>query len=152
MRKFIILFFLSFTVGSFAQTRKQSPAHKSPAVVNTFKQETDSFKIKVDSTLNRVNSTLDRIENLIKVNNDLTDHLDINTSLKNRYKLYQTDNIYNLLELDTKTGKIKQVQWSLKTSEEGSMIVNEEDLSYGFGYGSGSLNYTQPKICISLFC
>ena len=28
-----------------------------------------------------------------------------------RYKMYETENIYNLLKLDTKTGKIEQIQW-----------------------------------------
>lgn len=32
-------------------------------------------------------------------------------ALENRYKMYQTENIYNLLKLDTQTGKIEQVQW-----------------------------------------
>ncbi len=143
MRKFIILFFLSFTAVTFAQTKKPNTAHKSPAVVNTSKQETDSFKIKVDSSLNKVYSTLDRIEYLMEVNNQLTEHLEINTSLKNRYKLYQTENIYNLLLLDTKTGKIDQVQWSLERNEEGSVMVNGVDLSNGYGSGCFELYPTK---------
>lgn len=30
-----------------------------------------------------------------------------------RFKLYSTDNIYTFLKLDTATGKIDQLQWSL---------------------------------------
>lgn len=31
-----------------------------------------------------------------------------------RYRLFPTRNMYNFLELDTRTGKINQVQWSTK--------------------------------------
>lgn len=53
----------------------------------------------------------------------------------NRYKLYPTDNIYTFLQLDTRTGKIKQVQWSLKENEEGAIILNDVDLTYGIAVG-----------------
>lgn len=36
------------------------------------------------------------------INNQLLDHLDINSSLKGRYKLYQTDNIYTFLQFGHK--------------------------------------------------
>lgn len=96
------------------------------------------YEIKMDSIMTRVDS-------ILQANNQLLDHLDINTSLKNRYKLYQTENIYNFLELDTKTGKIRQVQWSLETDKEGSMSINNVDLTYGFGYGSGSFELYPTK-------
>ena len=51
-----------------------------------------------------VDSLLTKIDTLLMINNQLLEHLDIELSLKNRYKLYQTENIYTLLQLDTKTG------------------------------------------------
>ncbi|MCA4531502.1 hypothetical protein LDZ77_03015 [Bacteroides xylanisolvens] len=81
---------------------------------------------------------LSKIDTLMAINNELLEHLEINTSLKGRYKLYKTDNIYTFLQLDTKTGKIDQVQWSLDSDKEGSMTINSDDLSFGMGYGSGS--------------
>lgn len=51
-------------------------------------------------------------------------------TIENRYKLYPTENIYTFLELDTFTGKIDQIQWSLNTKKEGSVIINREDLSW----------------------
>lgn len=71
--------------------------------------------------------------------------IELDLSLKNRYKLYQTENIYTFLELDTKTGQIKQVQWSLDSDNEGSIIINGEDLTYGYGYGSGSFELYPTK-------
>lgn len=93
----------------------------------------------------RVDSLLSRIDTLISINNVLLEHLEINTSLKNRFKLYQTDNIYTLLELDSKTGRIKQVQWSLESDNEGSVTINDNDLAYGMGYGSGSFELYPTK-------
>ncbi len=47
----------------------------------------------------------------------------------NRYKLYPTENIYNFLKLDTQTGRIDQIQWSLDSKKEFSSSLNREDLS-----------------------
>lgn len=105
---------------------------------------------KVPTTTNsrqdqKIVALLSKIDTLLTINNALLDHLDINSSLKGRYKLYQTDNIYTLLQLDTKTGKIDQVQWSLESDNEGSITINNEDLSYGIGYGSGSFELYPTK-------
>lgn len=92
-----------------------------------------------------IDSLLLKIDTLLMINNELLNHLDINTSLKNRYKLYQTENIYTFLELDTKTGRLKQVQWSLDSDNEGTWIINSEDFSFGEGYGSGSFELYPTK-------
>lgn len=86
----------------------------------------------------RVDSLMSRIDTLIQVNNMLLEQIEIDHSLKNRYKLYRTENIYTLLRLDTKTGMLKQVQWSLDSEEEYTMTINSEDLTYGSGYGPNS--------------
>lgn len=92
-----------------------------------------------------VDSLFLKIDTLLMTNNELLNRLDINTSLKNRYKMYQTENIYTFLELDTKTGKVKQVQWSLESDNEGTWIINGNDLSFGEGYGSGSFELYPTK-------
>ena len=51
--------------------------------------------------------------------------------IRDRYKLYPTVNIYNFLQIDTMTGKIEIVQWSLDDDKEGSATLNDEDLSLG---------------------
>ncbi|WP_289202817.1 hypothetical protein [Bacteroides acidifaciens] len=35
--------------------------------------------------------------------------------------------------MDTRTGRIEQVQWSLDTDKEGSVSINNEDLSWSSG-------------------
>ena len=90
-------------------------------------------------------STLVRIDSLLRVNNAWLEHIELDLSLKQRYKLYQTDNIYTFLQLDTKTGMIEQVQWSLDSDNEGSVSINIEDLTYGLGFGSGSFELYPTK-------
>ena len=90
-------------------------------------------------------STLVRIDSLLRVNNAWLEHIELDLSLKQRYKLYQTDNIYTFLQLDTKTGMIEQVQWSLESDNEGSVSINIEDLTYGLGCGSGSFELYPTK-------
>lgn len=43
---------------------------------------------------------------------------------KPRFKMYQTENIYNLLKLDTKTGRVWQVQYRMKNTESKVISIN----------------------------
>ena len=88
-------------------------------------------------------SLLVKMDSLVRANNAWLEQIELDLSLKERYKLYQTENIYTLLELDTKTGMIKQVQWSLDSDNEGTVTINDTDLS--FGYGSGSFELYPTK-------
>lgn len=127
MKKVILFLMLLATISVNAQTVKPTTNAKS---IN--------YEQKVDSLLSQ-------IDTLIMINNQLLEHIDIDLSLKNRYKLYPTDNLYTLLELDSKTGRIKQVQWSLDSDSEGTFTINNEDLSYGMGYGSDSFELYPTK-------
>ena len=49
--------------------------------------------------------SLSRIDTLVMINNEILEQIEIYLSLKNRFKIYPTENIYQLLKLDTKTGK-----------------------------------------------
>lgn len=108
-------------------------------------QTANKAQHSTNSNTKEIVNLLAKIDSLVMINNELLNHLEVNTSLKGRYKLYQTENIYTLLELDTKTGRIKQVQWSLDSDNEGSVSINDEDLSYGYGYGSGSYELFPTK-------
>lgn len=79
------------------------------------------------------NSDICIIDSIISKTSDLIETLvEIKTSelIANRYKLYPTKNLYNSLVLDTRTGKIKQVQWSFKYEKEFSTELNDQDLSF----------------------
>lgn len=98
----------------------------------------NSQQIQNDSILNRIDS-------LVQITNAWLEQIELDCSLKQRYKLYQTENIYTFLQLDTKTGMIEQVQWSLDSEKEGSITINGDDLNYWFGHGSGSFELYPTK-------
>lgn len=99
----------------------------------------------INSSQDQTVALLSRIDSLLMINEALLKQLEKNTSLIERYKLYPTENIYTLLQLDTMTGKVDQVQWSLDSSEEFSMTINSRDLSFGLGYSSGSFELYPTK-------
>ena len=61
----------------------------------------------------------------------------------NRYKIYPTENIYILIKLDTQTGKLELIQWSLKSKNEFSATLNNKDLSWYNGLNSFELYPTK---------
>ena len=94
--------------------------------------QTDSVTTKVDTIkLQNIDERLNNVEQWLE-------QIELDLSLKNRYKMYKTENIYNFLRLDTKTGKVWQVQWSLDSSKEGVWTINSTDLSSWKEYGSNS--------------
>lgn len=68
-----------------------------------------------DSLLSKLNETVKSVE--------------FDIERYGRYKMYQTDNLYILIKLDTSTGIIKLTQWSLDEDEEFEVYVNSDDLS-----------------------
>ena len=137
--KCIVLCLLCVSSLTYAQSNsgQTKPVQSKPLVQATTSND-QSYLAKMDSLLAR-------IDTLVQINNQLLQQIEIDQSLKGRFKLYQTENIYTLLQLDTKTGIIEQVQWSLKSDEEGTFTINGDDLSYGFGYGSGSFELYPTK-------
>lgn len=127
MKKVVLFLMLLASISVNAQTTKPTSNVKGT-----------KYEQKVDSLLSQIYT-------LIMINNQLLEHIDIDLSLKNRYKLYTTDNLYTLLELDSKIGRIKQVQWSLDSDSEGTFTINNDDLSYGMGYGSDSFELYPTK-------
>lgn len=108
------------------------------AIVTCVTSSVAQTKASIDVVLNRIDS-------LVQITNIWLEQIELNNSLKHRYKLYQTENIYTLLQLDTKTGKIEQVQWSLNSDNEGTITINGDDLNIGYGYGSGSFELYPTK-------
>lgn len=75
----------------------------------------DSLMMSRDSIINEINEAVQSIK--------------FNQDNYGRYKIYQTDNLYILIKLDTATGRIKLVQWNLDSDKEFETYVNSEDLS-----------------------
>lgn len=121
MKKILLLSVFFFTVSIF------------------FSQNTSSNRdVRIESLLTKIDSTLN-------VTNQWLQQIELDQSLKSRYKLYQTENIYILLQLDTKTGKIKILQWSLDSDKELTVVLNDVDLTFGYGHGSGTFELYPTK-------
>lgn len=73
----------------------------------------------------------------------MINEIDHRITARERYKLYPTENLYTFLQLDTKTGEIEQVQWSLDDKNEFSISINSLDLSLETGSGTFELYPTK---------
>lgn len=133
MRKILFVLLVLFPFMLFSQT------------VDSLQSNVDSLKFNVDSLQSNVDSLqFDLSKTQVRFTEYQRDSLinDISLSLEkirmqmllkseqSRYKIYKTENIYNLLKLDTWTGRIEQVQWGLHGDYEGTMVVNNADLSW----------------------
>lgn len=98
---------------------------------------------KAVSANQNMNLLMDKVDSVVKVTNMWLKQIELDNSLKNRYKLYQTENLYTFLQLDTKTGQIEQIQWSLDSNNEGSLTLNGDDLTDGYGLNSFELYPTK---------
>ena len=54
-----------------------------------------------------------------------------NTRSEENYKLYPTENMWTFLKLDTRTGKVWQVQYSVNSDNYGEVVVRDWDLTSG---------------------
>ena len=55
-----------------------------------------------------------------------------NKSALPRYKMYSTDNIYNLIKLDTATGKVWQVQYRMKSTKSMVIAIDDDSLLWSW--------------------
>ena len=55
-----------------------------------------------------------------------------NKSALPRYKIYSTDNIYNLIKLDTATGQVWQVQYRTDSIESTVIAIDDDSLLWSW--------------------
>lgn len=79
----------------------------------------------------RSDSIISRTDSLLQTLSEQIEDIQFRMRGLDRYKIYQIDNIYNVLKLDTKTGRIDMVQWSLDDDKEFTVSLNRRDLSGG---------------------
>lgn len=120
MKTYFTIIFLTLSIACSGQSKKAS-----------IKENHSNNVMNVDSILTQIDSVL-------RVNNALQEKIEKSLLYKENYKLYKTENIYTFLLLDTETGQVEQVQWSLDRDKEGTFKINNEDLTYGSGHGPGS--------------
>lgn len=62
-----------------------------------------------------------------------------------RFRMFPTENIWTFLKLDTKTGKIWQVQYSLEEGNRGEVILNDIVLANGSNAENGRFTLYPTK-------
>ena len=55
-----------------------------------------------------------------------------NTLVVPKFKLYKTENVYNLIELDTATGRVWQVQYRMGTTDSMVTAIDNDSLLYSW--------------------
>lgn len=62
---------------------------------------------------------------------DILTYIALHTKSEENYKMYPTENMWTFLKLDTRTGKVWQVQYSVNSDTHGQVIINDTDLTFG---------------------
>ena len=83
----------------------------------------------IDSLIREVQTLRKELHEADSINKLILDGIYGNID-KPRYKMYQTENIYNLLKLDTRTGAVWQVQYRMKGVKASTVPIE-----YGFSVG-----------------
>jgi hypothetical protein len=99
----LICYFIPFS--SFAQT--DSLEVKTSDIGNTEQKHIDIDSI----TIAQIRTIHDRIENLVPI-----------------YKIYKTENLYNLIKLNTATGQLWLVQYGVGDTESMTAVINDNSL------------------------
>lgn len=68
-----------------------------------------------------------------------------------RFKIFPTENIWNFLKLDTKSGKIWQVQYSVNEDYRGETELNDKALVSGDDAENGRFTLYPTKICTTSY-
>lgn len=134
MRKILFLLAMCFPLCVFSQTGDEVDEKESVDSVDVVPVITaDSKEIPVTQTKKKKSSkskktVLDDISVKMDILNFCQQYIASNLNAA-RYKLYQTDNMNYLLKLDTFTGRVWLVQWSLEIAEEGVDVINDTPLA-----------------------
>lgn len=68
---------------------------------------------------------------------DILTYIALHTKNEDNYKMYPTKNMWIFLKLDTRTGKVWQVQYGFSGDSYGQVIVNDTDLTSGINDKAG---------------
>ncbi|MBR4854061.1 MAG: hypothetical protein IKU88_04980 [Alistipes sp.] len=95
--------------------------------------QTDSLKVETMRDHNLTTKTVDADSAMMAHIKAIYDRLE---NLVPRYKIYKTENTYNLIKLDTATGQTWQVQYRLGDTESMTVVIDDSSLLW----------YSEPQI------
>lgn len=110
---------------------------------NSFLPQKRIFIIVIISLFFKTSAYAQDRDSVLQVISSRLDDISYQIGWINRYKLYKTENVYTFLKLDTRTGYIDQVQWSLDESKEFTVPINSIILSTSGTCGTFELIPTQ---------
>ena len=111
-----MMVFLTFTTIAQNKTNPASPQKKAtPANVQN--------KATMDSLIYEVQVLRKELYEADSINKLILDGIYRNID-KPRYKMYQTENNYNLLKLDTRIGRVWQVQYRMSDVQASVVSIN----------------------------
>ena len=94
------------------------------AVITSFSVTANAQnKVTMDSLIHEVQVLRQELHEADSINKLYLDGIYRNND-KPRFKMYQTDNIYNLLKLDTRTGRVWIVQYGMKDVKAQVSSIN----------------------------
>ena len=129
MKKVFVLLCLMLPLHAFSQTEEERVEEMSSMTEKNEKEDSGkgtAVKTKKKGKVKK--SDLDDISVKMDILNICQSYIASNFNAA-RYKMYRTENMNCLLKLDTFTGRMWQVQWSLDVEEEGVDAVNEESFA-----------------------
>ena len=112
----VVMAFLSFTANAQNRTTSTNTPNKA-ATAST------QNKAIMDSLIHEVQELRKELYEADSINKLILDGIYRNID-KPRFKMYQTENNYNLLKLDTRTGKVWQVQYRMSDVEASVVSIN----------------------------
>lgn len=111
-----VMFLLSFTTNAQNKTNSASPQKKA---TSTNVQNI----VTMDSLIHEVQVLRKELYEADSINKLFLDGIYRNID-KPRFKMYQTENSYNLLKLDTRIGRVWQVQYRMSDVQASVVSIN----------------------------
>ncbi len=133
MKKYLSIIILAITLGLSSCTEK--PAAPQEVVPNLNEPAYELYPTKNMWNFLKLNTRDGRIWQVqYSINDDSTrfetplntDMLANSKKYNGRFKLYNTDNIYNFVMLDRETGKTYQVQWSFEPEKRMVLPISSD--------------------------
>lgn len=106
-----------FSITVNAQNKTASNGSNKTTSINT------QNRVSMDSLIREVQELRKELYEADSINKLILDGIYRNID-KPRFKMYQTENTYNLLKLDTRTGGVWQVQYRMKEATAQTVAIN----------------------------
>jgi hypothetical protein len=127
MKRLVVLLLVALGMPIFAFSQvNNDTVHTEQARLDSirFKMEMDSIRSALDFRIDSLNRAIDSIYQVaIQEKMEYAKKMQEATMVLPRFKIYPTDNIYILLKLDTKRGKVWMVQYGVGSTKPAEIPI-----------------------------